>query len=69
MPDRNESDIEEIPEDVRKELEIVPAARISDVLNAVLEPAQSETAEKKYAIQGADAQSDPAGDRLVAKET
>ncbi len=37
LPDRNESDIEEIPEDVRKELEIIPAKRISDVLTAALE--------------------------------
>ena len=34
LPDRNESDIDEIPEDVRKELEIIPAKRISDVLSA-----------------------------------
>lgn len=68
LPDRNESDIEEIPEDVRKELEIVPAARISDVLNAALEPGRSETAEKKFGIHGGDTQSDPASDRLIAKE-
>ena len=68
LPDRNESDIEEIPEDVRKELEIIPAARISDVLNAALEPGQPESAEKQYAIQGADTKPDSAGDRLIAKE-
>ena len=37
LPDRNESDIDEIPEDVRKELTIIPAKRISDVLSAALE--------------------------------
>ena len=37
LPERNESDIEKIPEDVRKELEIITAARISDVLKAALE--------------------------------
>ena len=37
LPDRNEADIEEIPEDVRKELTIVPCAWISEVLNATLE--------------------------------
>ncbi len=42
LPDRNESDIEEIPEDVRKELEIVTAARISDVLRAALETEVSQ---------------------------
>ncbi|MFN2456263.1 MAG: endopeptidase La [Pyrinomonadaceae bacterium] len=37
LPARNEPDTEEIPEDVRKELEIVPATRISDALEATLE--------------------------------
>jgi ATP-dependent Lon protease len=36
LPDRNEADTDDIPEDVRKELEIVPATRISDVLSAAL---------------------------------
>ncbi len=37
MPDRNVPDIEEIPDDVRKDLEIIPAKFISDVLTAALE--------------------------------
>jgi ATP-dependent Lon protease len=37
LPARNEADAEEIPEDVRRELEIIPATRISDVLDAGLE--------------------------------
>jgi ATP-dependent Lon protease len=37
LPQRNESSVEEIPEDVRAELEIVPVTWISDVLNATLE--------------------------------
>lgn len=37
LPDRNEADTEDIPEDVRQELEIIPAKRVSDVLNAALE--------------------------------
>jgi len=37
LPGRNEADTEDIPEDVRKELEIIPAKRVSDVLNAALE--------------------------------
>ena len=36
LPDRNEADTDDIPEDVRKELEIIPATRISDVLRAAL---------------------------------
>jgi ATP-dependent Lon protease len=38
LPSRNEADIEEIPDDVRGELKMIPAAWISDVLNAALEP-------------------------------
>jgi ATP-dependent Lon protease len=37
LPARNESDIEEIPEDVRKELKIITATRIGDVLDNALE--------------------------------
>ncbi len=37
LPARNEADTEEIPEDVRKELEIIPAVKIGDVLRAALE--------------------------------
>jgi ATP-dependent Lon protease len=37
LPARNEGDLEEIPEDVRRELEIVPVSRIGEVLDAALE--------------------------------
>jgi ATP-dependent Lon protease len=37
LPVRNENDVADIPDDVRKDLEIIPATRISDVLNAALE--------------------------------
>jgi ATP-dependent Lon protease len=37
LPSRNEADAEEIPADVRRELEIVPVSRISEVLEAALE--------------------------------
>jgi ATP-dependent Lon protease len=37
LPLRNESDLEEIPADVRHELEIVPVSRISEVIDAALE--------------------------------
>jgi ATP-dependent Lon protease len=37
LPARNESDLEDIPEDVRRELEIVPVARINEVVEAALE--------------------------------
>jgi ATP-dependent Lon protease len=44
LPAQNEHDISEIPEDVRKELEIIPAHRVSDVLRAALEPDSRTTA-------------------------
>jgi ATP-dependent Lon protease len=37
LPARNEGDLEDIPEDVRRELEILPVSRISEVLDAALE--------------------------------
>ena len=37
MPARNEADLEDIPEDVRRELEIVPVTRINEVVDAALE--------------------------------
>lgn len=37
LPARNEADTEDIPEEVRKTLEIVPAVHISDVIKATLE--------------------------------
>lgn len=42
LPARNEADIEEIPEEVRQQLEIIPATRISDALEATLEKDVSE---------------------------
>jgi len=37
LPARNEADMEEVPEDVRRELEIVPLNRIREVVDAALE--------------------------------
>lgn len=37
LPARNEADTEEIPEDVRRELEIVPVTRVNEALDAALE--------------------------------
>jgi ATP-dependent Lon protease len=37
LPARNEADLEDIPEDVRRELEIAPVTRINEVVDAALE--------------------------------
>jgi ATP-dependent Lon protease len=68
LPYQNESDVEEIPEDVRKDLEFVPVARISEVLNAALEDHVTESERPQYVVQNADGKGDSAGERLIAKE-
>jgi len=68
LPDRNESDVEEIPEDVRKELDIVTAMRISDVLNAALEEGSPEHLNANYAVQNSDGKPETAGERMIARE-
>jgi ATP-dependent Lon protease len=66
LPAQNESDTEEIPDDVRKELEIVPAARVSDVLSAALGDGADDSV-KPFVIQSSDAGKDR-GEPLIAKE-
>jgi ATP-dependent Lon protease len=43
LPARNEPDTEDIPEDVRKELEFVYVSRISDALEQTLEKLVAQT--------------------------
>jgi ATP-dependent Lon protease len=63
LPSRNEGDLEEIPEDVRRELEIIPVSRISEALEAALErlvanppppppPPVTDTAHERLQRQG-----------------
>jgi ATP-dependent Lon protease len=47
MPKKNEADIEEIPEDVRKELEFILVDRIDEVIEAALEKIDEKPAEQK----------------------
>jgi ATP-dependent Lon protease len=68
LPQRNEADVEEIPEDVRRELEIIPAVRINDVLNAALQIEPGQPAGQNYPVQEVEPHSDGAGERLIAKE-
>lgn len=68
LPERNEADTEEIPEDVRAELEIIPAKYISDVLKAALETEVTEPLPNNYAIPGVERSTDSAGEPLIAKE-
>jgi ATP-dependent Lon protease len=75
LPAQNEHDIDEIPEDVRKELEIIPAVRVSDVLNAALEPDTRKAvktdgnAKKNKRIPDLDPKpAERPADRVIAKE-
>jgi ATP-dependent Lon protease len=42
FPSRNAKDLQEIPDDVRREIHFVPATRIDQVLEAALEPADGK---------------------------
>ena len=68
MPHQNESVIEEIPEDVRGELEFILAHRIDDVLEAAIEKDQSVPKGENYVIQDVETHSDGVNERLIAKE-
>ena len=68
LPDRNEAAIEELPDDVRKELEIIFAARISDVLTAALDPGPADAANTPYVLPDSEPSSEGASARLIARE-
>ena len=70
LPARNEADIEEVPDDVRKELQLVFVSRISEVVDAALEvlvanpppPPLTTNAGKDYARP-------PAADQIPAPQS
>ena len=66
MPYQNEADIEDIPEDVRNQLEFIPVSRISEVLDAALEESASQPS--PTFVPTSDGQGQPEGERLIAKE-
>ncbi len=68
LPAQNEPDTEDIPEDVRAELEIIPAKLVSEVLDAALEENVTEPLPSNYVLPAAESSSDGNGDRLVAKK-
>ncbi len=68
MPHQNEAVIDEIPEDVRGELEFVLAHRIDDVLEAALEKEQTVPKGENYVIQDMNSSSEGSTEPLIAKE-
>src|SRR5690606_34986055 len=67
LPERNAADAEEIPEDVRAELEIITASRIDDVLEAALEAEPTEPEGKNYVVHDVEPQHDGGSERLIAR--
>jgi ATP-dependent Lon protease len=68
LPAQNEPDTEDIPDDVRAELEIIPAKLVSEVLDAALESDVSEPLPKEYTLPAADVSPDGSADRLIARK-
>ncbi|MGI8641995.1 MAG: endopeptidase La [Pyrinomonadaceae bacterium] len=68
LPQKNEADIEEIPEDVRTELKFTMATRIDDVLGAALEKEQSVPKGENYVIPEIEPHSDGVSEQYIAKE-
>ncbi|MGB7201613.1 MAG: endopeptidase La [Pyrinomonadaceae bacterium] len=67
LPNRNEADVEEIPDDVRAELEIVLAHWISDVIAAALEPIEGKSADNKFVVPKTDGHQTPQSAKTVPK--
>ncbi|MGI8467067.1 MAG: endopeptidase La [Pyrinomonadaceae bacterium] len=67
LPSRNEADIEEIPEEVRNELEIVPVVRISEAVDAALETEVTDAPEWTF-VDNQSAEGQPRSERLTMKE-
>lgn len=70
LPTQNEQDIEKIPEDVRRDLEVIPAAAVCDVIRAALEAGPPKKLETDgFSLPCADPKStETPGERLIAKE-
>ena len=68
FPAKNEALLDDIPEDVRNDLEFFKVNRIDEVLEAALENEQSVPKGDNYVIQNLDSGSDGAKEPLIAKE-
>ncbi len=69
LPARNEADTDDIPDEVRKELDIVFAAWISDVLKAALESEGSGPSETHGHVAARDGQASRQADQPAPAET
>ena len=68
LPKKNDAAIEEIPEDVREELEFILAENIDDVIEAALEKEPSEPLPEVYPVSDVQPASENGGETVIAKE-
>ncbi len=71
MPARNEADVEEIPEDVRKDLQIIFLSRISDVIDSGLEVLVANPPPSRMPVSGqgvVQVDSEPLAAQRVSKQ-
>ena len=47
LPERNEKDLDDLPDEVRREMHFIPADTVMDVFNAALEPASTAAQEEE----------------------
>ena len=66
LPADNEHDIDEIPEDLRKQLEVVPVKHISEVLASALEQSPSGEGVRPFVLPAAE--NGREAERLIAKD-
>lgn len=67
LPAQNEPDIEDIPEDLRKELEVHPVKVISEVLEQTLEPTPTSDGIKPMMVPSAE-NGRESREQLIAKD-
>ena len=67
IPKENERDLEDVPDNVREELEIIPVSLIDEVLNVALSSPPQKISEDKEDVSGSSLTSDvTAGEDIVA---
>ena len=67
IPKENERDLEDVPDNVREELEIIPVSLIDEVLNVALSSPPQKISEDKEDVSGSSLTSDvSSGEDIVA---
>ncbi len=69
LPKQNEADLDDIPADLKQELEVIPVSRISEVLHYALERPPHSDGPSDYQLSQSSEHTHDAGDALLAKES